>query len=100
MSRVKRVLALAREYPAVTAIVALILAGIVLQVAGREDVGRWFSLAAIVIGGGPLLRANLMALRQGRYALDYIALLAIGLAVLTGNMLVGAVIALMVAGGQ
>jgi P-type E1-E2 ATPase len=50
----------------------------------------------IAIGGIPLLRDTLVAIRQRRYALDYLALLAIAAV----EFQVSAVIALMLASGQ
>jgi heavy metal translocating P-type ATPase len=66
----------------------------------RDGLGDPLAAIVIAIGAGPLAWSVLMALRQHRYALDYLALLAIATAVAAGEFQVGAVIAIMVASGQ
>jgi cation transport ATPase len=62
--------------------------------------GDPLALIVIVVGATPLVRETIRALREHRYALDYLALLAIVAAVAAGEFQVGAVIALMLASGQ
>ncbi|MFN8535538.1 MAG: heavy metal translocating P-type ATPase [Dehalococcoidia bacterium] len=90
---------LVRLYPAPAAIVALIVVAAALHFASHHELSRWPAGLAIAIGAVPLVRDNVNSVRRGRYALDYIAFLAIGLSLVTANELVGAVIALMVVGG-
>ena len=56
--------------------------------------------ATIIFGSIDLLRDTIAALVHGKFALDYIALLAIITGVVSGELLVSAVIVLMLAGGQ
>jgi heavy metal translocating P-type ATPase len=66
----------------------------------RDGLGDPLALVIIVVGAAPLVRDTLTALRERRYALDYLALLAIGAAVAALELQVGAVIALMLATGR
>jgi heavy metal translocating P-type ATPase len=65
-----------------------------------DGLGDPLALVIIAIGATPLVRRSLAAIRQHRYALDYLALLAMAAAVAAKEFQVGAVIALMVASGQ
>jgi heavy metal translocating P-type ATPase len=66
----------------------------------RDGLGDPLAAVVIVIGATPLVRDSIVALRQRRYALDYLALLAIAAAVAALELQVGAVIALMLASGR
>jgi heavy metal translocating P-type ATPase len=66
----------------------------------HDGLGDPLALVIIVVGAAPLVRDTVAALREHRYALDYLALLAIAAAVAALELQVGAVIALMVASGQ
>jgi heavy metal translocating P-type ATPase len=66
----------------------------------RDGLGDPLALVIIVVGAAPLVRDTLAALRERRYALDYLALLAIAAAVVALELQVGAVIALMLASGR
>jgi len=57
-------------------------------------------LAVIVIGSFDLVKQTWLSLCAGRFALDYIALMAIATGVLAGELFVSAVICLMLAGGN
>ena len=94
-----RWLQLAREYPRLLAMLALLLVSLVLD---RHALAFGNLLAGLVIGMGalPLVRDTIAALRQRRYALDYLALLAISAAVAANEFQVGAVIALMLTSGR
>lgn len=65
---------------------------------------NWLSLAVIglgiVLGSGKLLSDTWQSLKNKSFALDYIAILAIGTGLITGNYLVAAVIVLMMSGGN
>jgi heavy metal translocating P-type ATPase len=95
----ERVAQLARSYPRPGIMLGLLLVSLALDwyVDGLGD-----PLAVVVIGIGiiPLLRDTIAAIKQRRYALDYLALLAIGAAIAALEFQVGAVIALMLASGQ
>jgi heavy metal translocating P-type ATPase len=66
----------------------------------RDGLGDPLALVIIVVGATPLVLSTITALREHRYALDYLALLAIAAAVAALELQVGAVIALMLASGQ
>jgi len=68
--------------------------------AWRDGVGDPLALFVIAMGAAPLVRDTIIALRRRRYALDYLALLAIAAAVAATQFQVGAVIALMLASGK
>lgn len=57
-------------------------------------------LAIVILGSFNLFKTNIVALFHGKYALDYIALLAILVGVFSGQYLVAAVIVLMLSGGE
>jgi heavy metal translocating P-type ATPase len=79
------------------------LVGVVVSLAldvWRDGLGDPLALVLIVIGAAPLVRETLTALRERRYALDYLALLAMAAAVAALELQVGAVIALMLESGR
>lgn len=57
-------------------------------------------ITAIIVGSLQLIRDTTAALKKGRLALDYIAILAISVGLLTQQYLVAAVIVLMLSGGN
>lgn len=59
-----------------------------------------FLFFAIAVGIGEIAFVAFKDIREGKWSLDYIAFLAMVLAVFTGEWLAGAVIALMYAGGE
>jgi len=65
-----------------------------------DGLGDPLAVVVIAIGGVPLVRDTIAAVRQRRYALDYLALLAIAAASAATEFQVGAVIALMLASGH
>jgi heavy metal translocating P-type ATPase len=95
----RRVRGIARAHPRPFAMLGLLLVSLALD-AVVDSLGDPLALLVIAIGSEPLVRRTLVALRQRRYALDYLALLAIAAALATTELQVGAVIALMLASGQ
>lgn len=74
----------------------IVIAGIGLGLAG-------FSYAytvAIVIGIALIVWNGFQEIKEGRYALDYVAFLAMVVALLTGQELAGAIVTLMFTGGK
>lgn len=57
-------------------------------------------LPTIIIGSYQLFRDSYYQVLKGQYALDYIAIIAIAFSLLTGESLVAAVLALMIASGR
>jgi heavy metal translocating P-type ATPase len=79
------------------------LVGLVVSLAldvVRDGLGDPLALVLIVVGAAPLVRDTVSALRERRYALDYLALLAMAAAVAALELQVGAVIALMLESGR
>lgn len=72
----------------------------VLFVYGFESFAYWLALAMTILGSYDLVIEIVTSLMQRKFALDYIALTAIIVAIVTGEVLVGAVIALMLSTGQ
>ena len=95
-----RWLALLRTYPLPPTVLVLILLSVGLTQLGESTAAQATAGLAIVVGGWPLFRGFVADLRRGKYALDYIAVLAIATSVATAHELVGAVIALMYLGGR
>ena len=88
-----------RAYPRPFAMLVLLLVSLALD-AYVPNLGDPLAFVVIVLGATPLVRDTIRALRERRYALDYLALLAIAAAVAAVEFQVGAVIALMLASGQ
>src|SRR5260221_9243002 len=84
---------------------ALVVSGIVLYlllyyIAHDRGIATLIIAITIFIGSIDLLRDTFGSIMRRQFALDYIALLAIATGVLSGELLVAAVIVLMLAGGQ
>ena len=95
----QRAVALMRAYPRPVAMLVLLVLSLALD-RYHDTLGDPLAAIVIVIGATPLMRKTIGALREHRYALDYLALLAIAAAVAALELQVGAVIALMLATGQ
>lgn len=80
--------------------IALLLCALGLWLAGRADLARWPLLAIIILGGVPLAWETLNQLLQGEFGVDVIAILAIGGSLALGEYLAGALIVLMLSGGE
>lgn len=98
--RLPRWLTIVRDYPLPIVVAVLIALSVALDRLGFAFYSDIAALAAILIGAAPLVIDTFDNLRHGRYALDYIALLAIITALVTGEELVGAVVTLMMLGGE
>src|SRR6266568_4632024 len=96
---VQRARQVIRAFPRPFAMLGLLLVSLALD-AYRDGIGDPLALVVIVIGATPLVRHTIIALREHRYALDYLALLAIAVALAAIEFQVGAVIALMLASGD
>ncbi|MGZ3663764.1 MAG: heavy metal translocating P-type ATPase [Ktedonobacterales bacterium] len=90
----------ARRYPLPVATVALLLVSLGLWLFGRGDLAQW-TLATIVLAGGiPLLWDTIRQLVHREFGVDVLALLAIGGSFLLEQYLAGAIIVLMLSGGE
>lgn len=89
-----------RHYPLPVATVTLLVVSLVLWLSGRSDLAEW-TLAAIVLAGGiPLLWDTARQLIHREFGVDLLALLAIGGSFILGQYLAGAIIVLMLSGGE
>src|SRR5579859_7173200 len=96
---VQRVGQVIRAFPRPFAMLGLLLVSLALDLY-QDGVGDPLALVVIAIGATPLVGHTIVALREHRYALDYLALLAIAAALAALEFQVGAVIALMLASGE
>jgi heavy metal translocating P-type ATPase len=96
---VRRARQITRAYPRPFGMLGLLLVSLALDVY-HDGVGDPLALVVIVVGATPLVRQTIVALRQRRFALDYLALLAIAAALAAIEFQVGAVIALMLSSGR
>jgi heavy metal translocating P-type ATPase len=84
----------------VAAVVAGIAAGAVLWALGGRQGAGWIWGATTALALLPLLAQVVVSLRRGAVGVDIIALLAMGGSLLLGQYLAGAVVALMLSGGE
>ena len=89
-----------RGHPVPALALALLLASLTLWVAGRDDIAQWPLLAVIVVGGAPLFWETLNQILHGELGVDLIAILAIGGSLLLHEYLAGALVVLMLSGGE
>lgn len=86
------------------AVVALVVAGIaaggIAAASGRPEVAQWLWAATTALALVPLLFSILASLRRGELGVDAIALLAMAGSLALGQYLAGAVVALMLSGGE
>ena len=98
--RLRGVAVLAREQPVLATAVLLLFLSLVLWLVGRGDIAKWALLAIIVIGGIPVFLATLRQVARREFSVDFLALLAITGSLLLGEYLAGALIVLMLSGGN
>lgn len=91
---------LARRYPIPTIALGLLLVSGVLWLTAPLNLWRWPLLAIIVVGGAPLLIETAQQLWRREFGVDLLAALAIIGSVLLGEYLAGAIIVLMLSGGE
>ena len=89
-----------KRYPILFGVVTLMLASLVFWLAGRGDIANWILLAVALLGGIPLLWETLKQLFHREFGVDVIAILAIGGSILLGQYLAGALVVLMLSGGE
>jgi heavy metal translocating P-type ATPase len=96
----QRLLGIVKRYPVPFVAVTLMLAGLVLWLAGRGDIANWTLLAVALLGGIPLLRETLKQLFRREFGVDVIAILAIAGSIFLRQYLAGALVVLMMSGGE
>ena len=67
---------------------------------GQPDSARWVWLAALVVGGTPLVLATVRGMLRGNFAADVVATLSIVTALAMGEYFAGLIIVLMQSGGE
>src|SRR6266487_4449151 len=89
-----------KRYPVPLVVVTLMLASLVLWLAGRGDSANWTLLAVALLGGIPLLWETLRQLFHREFGVDVIAILAIAGSIFLHQYLAGALVVLMMSGGE
>ena len=98
--RWQRWLGTVKRYPVPFMAVTLMLASFALWLAGRGDIASWTLLAVALLGGVPLLWETLRQVFHREFGIDLIAILAIGGSIFLGQYLAGALVVLMMSGGE
>ncbi|MBI4014421.1 MAG: hypothetical protein HY365_00525, partial [Candidatus Aenigmarchaeota archaeon] len=78
---------------------AVLLGTVIYLLLGAHSLAVPVVLASVALGTFKMLKETLNALLKRQFALDYIAIVAIAVAVVTGEYLVAAILALMVSSG-
>jgi heavy metal translocating P-type ATPase len=96
----QRLWQLIKRYPIPCGSLLLMAVSFVLWLAGRSDLANWGLLAVVLLGGLPLLWETIWQLFHKEFSIDVIAVLAISGSFLLGQYLAGALIVLMLSGGE
>jgi heavy metal translocating P-type ATPase len=78
----------------------LLAGGLLLWLAGYAEITHWILFAVMLLGGLPLVCNTLQQFVRKEFSVDVIALLAITGSLLMGQYLAGALIVLMLSGGE
>jgi heavy metal translocating P-type ATPase len=89
-----------KRYPVPFIAVLLMALSLALWLAGRPELANWALLAVTLLGGIPLLWETLNQLLHKEFGVDVLALLAIGGSAILGEYLAGALVVLMLSGGE
>ncbi|MHB8629871.1 MAG: heavy metal translocating P-type ATPase [Aggregatilineales bacterium] len=82
------------------ALIGLLSGGVFQFAFNRPDIANIVWVAALIIGGAPVVWETLRRMLKGNFASDVVAMLAIITAVLTGEYFAGVIIVLMQSGGE
>jgi len=88
------------RYPIPSGSVALLVTSLVFWLAGHGDIANWTLLVVVLLGGIPLLWETFQQLLRREFSVDVIAILAIAGSLLLGEYLAGALVVLMLSGGE
>jgi heavy metal translocating P-type ATPase len=91
---------LIKRYPIPCGSLLLMAVSLVLWLAGHSDLADWALLSVVLLGGLPLLWETVWQLLHKEFSIDLIAVLAISGSFLLGQYLAGALIVLMLSGGE
>jgi heavy metal translocating P-type ATPase len=80
--------------------VALMLASLIFWLVGQAALANWLLLSVVLLGGIPLLWQTMQQFLHKNFGVDVIAILAIIGSILLGQYLAGALIVLMLSGGE
>ncbi|HEX6544097.1 MAG TPA: heavy metal translocating P-type ATPase [Ktedonobacterales bacterium] len=100
MQRAAGIGGLLKRYPLPFAVIALLLISLATWLAGWPRVSQGSLIGIILLGGIPLLWDTVRQLVRGEVGVDVIAILAIGGSLALGQYLAGAIIVLMLSGGE
>ena len=89
-----------RRYPLPAGALILLLASLLLWLAGAAQIAQWVLLAIVLLGGLPLAWETVKQCAHKEVSIDLIALLAILGSLWMGEYLAGAIIVLMLSGGE
>jgi heavy metal translocating P-type ATPase len=89
-----------QRYPIPIGALVLLLVSGALWLTGRADLAQWGLLAICLLGGLPLVWETLGQLAHGEFGVDLIAILAIAGSVLLHQYLAGALVVVMLSGGE
>ena len=89
-----------RRYPLPSVSVSLLLVSLLLWLVGRADLANWVLFVIVLLGGIPLLWETVQQFMHKELSVDLIAILAIVGSLLLGQYLAGAIVVLMLSGGE
>lgn len=91
---------LIRRYPLPIGVIGLLLVSLIAWVTGSHIAAQWSLIVVILLGGIPLLWETVRQLAHREIGVDVIAILAIAGSLILGQYLAGAIIVLMLSGGE
>ena len=91
---------IAKHYPIPFVSIALLVVSLVLWLVRYGTLANWLLLAVVLLGGIPLLWETGKQIFHKVFSVDVIAIIAIGGSLLLGQYLAGALIVLMLSGGE
>lgn len=91
---------LVRRYPIPVGVIVLLLVSLLFWLTGRSDLVHWPLIIVIILGGLPLLWETIQHCLHKEVSVDFIAILAIGGSLLLGEYFAGALVVLMLSGGE
>jgi heavy metal translocating P-type ATPase len=89
-----------KRYPIPCGALVLMIVSLVLWLAGYGALANWTLLVVVLLGGIPLLWETIQQFLRREFGVDVIAILAIAGSVVLGQYLAGALVVLMLSGGE
>jgi heavy metal translocating P-type ATPase len=100
IAEVGNIARLIRRYPLPIGVIGLLLVSLIAWVTGSHTAAQWSLIVVILLGGIPLLWETVRQLAHREIGVDVIAILAIAGSLILGQYLAGAIIVLMLSGGE